>query len=129
MENPQTAARRLDELGAMGLTLSIDDFGTGYSSLSHLRSLPLDALKIDRSFVRDIASDANDLAIARGTIALAHSLGLRVVAEGVETMAQWQLLRGLGCDEVQGYLIACPAPAEELAGILALGSIQLAARP
>ena len=126
MENPQTAARRLDELGAMGLTLSIDDFGTGYSSLSHLRSLPLDALKIDRSFVRDIASDANDLAIARGTIALAHSLGLRVVAEGVETMAQWQLLRGLGCDEVQGYLIACPAPAEELAGILALGSIQLA---
>lgn len=129
MENPQTAARRLDELGAMGLTLSIDDFGTGYSSLSHLRSLPLDALKIDRSFVRDIASDANDLAIARGTIALAHSLGLRVVAEGVETMAQWQLLRGLGCDEVQGYLIACPAPAEELAGILALGSIQLAAMP
>ena len=128
MENPQTAARRLDELGAMGLTLSIDDFGTGYSSLSHLRSLPLDALKIDRSFVRDIASDANDLAIARGTIALAHSLSLRVVAEGVETMAQWQLLRGLGCDEVQGYLIACPAPAEELAGILALGSIQLAAR-
>jgi diguanylate cyclase (GGDEF)-like protein len=127
MENPQTAARRLDELGAMGLTLSIDDFGTGYSSLSHLRSLPLDALKIDRSFVRDIASDANDLAIARGTIALAHSLGLRVVAEGVETMAQWQLLRGLGCDEVQGYLIACPAPAEELAGILALGSIQLPA--
>jgi len=129
MENPQTAARRLDELGAMGLTLSIDDFGTGYSSLSHLRSLPLDALKIDRSFVRDIASDANDLAIARGTIALAHSLGLRVVAEGVETMAQWQLLRGLGCDEVQGYLIACPAPAEELAGILALGSIQLATKP
>ncbi|MGA8880707.1 MAG: EAL domain-containing protein [Azonexus sp.] len=128
MENPQTAARRLDELGAMGLTLSIDDFGTGYSSLSHLRSLPLDALKIDRSFVRDIASDANDLAIARGTIALAHSLGLRVVAEGVETMAQWQLLREHGCDEVQGYLIACPAPAEELAGILALGSIQLAAR-
>mgnify|MGYP001111686348 CR=1 FL=1 len=129
MENPQTAARRLDELGAMGLTMSVDDFGTGYSTLSRLRSLPLDALKIDRSFVRDIASDANDLAIARGTIALAHSLGLRVVAEGVETMAQWQLLRGLGCDEVQGYLIACPAPAEELAGILALGSIQLAARP
>ena len=125
MENPATAARRLDELGAMGVTLSIDDFGTGYSSLSHLRSLPLDALKIDHSFVRDIASDASDLAIARGTIALAHSLGLRVVAEGVETMAQWQLLRDHGCDEVQGYLIARPAPAEDLAGILSMGRIAL----
>ena len=125
MENPDTAARRLGELGAMGVTLSIDDFGSGYSSLSHLRSLPLDALKIDRSFVRDIASDANDLAIARGTIALAHSLGLRVVAEGVETVAQWQLLRDHGCDEVQGYLIARPAPAEALAGILSMGRISL----
>ncbi|MBP5998288.1 MAG: EAL domain-containing protein [Azonexus sp.] len=125
MENPATAARRLDELGAMGVTLSIDDFGTGYSSLSHLRSLPLDALKIDHSFVRDIASDASDLAIAGGTIALAHSLGLRVVAEGVETMAQWQLLRDHGCDEVQGYLIARPAPAEDLAGILSMGRIAL----
>lgn len=125
MENSESAARHLGELGAMGVTLSIDDFGSGYSSLSHLRSLPLDALKIDRSFVRDIASDANDLAIARGTIALAHSLGLRVVAEGVETQAQWQLLRDNGCDEVQGYLIARPAPAEELAGVLSLGRIPL----
>jgi len=128
MENPATAARRLDELGAMGVTLSIDDFGSGYSSLSHLRSLPLDALKIDHSFVRDIASDAGDLAIARGTIALAHSLGLRVVAEGVETMAQWQLLLDHGCDEVQGYLIARPAPAEDLAGILSMGRIALPVR-
>ena len=125
MENAESAARHLGELGAMGVTLSIDDFGSGYSSLSHLRSLPLDALKIDRSFVRDIASDANDLAIARGTIALAHSLGLRVIAEGVETMAQWQLLRDNGCDEVQGYLIARPAPAEALAGILSLGRLPL----
>lgn len=125
MENADTAARRLGELGAMGVTLSIDDFGTGYSSLAHLRSLPLDALKIDHTFVRDIASDANDLAIARGTIALAHSLGLRVVAEGVETMAQWRLLRELGCDEVQGYLIARPAPAETLAGILTVGRIPI----
>jgi len=112
----------------MGVTLSIDDFGSGYSSLSHLRSLPLDALKIDHSFVRDIASDASDLAIARGTIALAHSLGLRVVAEGVETTAQWQLLRDHGCDEVQGYLIARPAPAEDLAGILSMGRIALPVR-
>ena len=123
MENAETAERRLGELSAMGVTLSIDDFGTGYSSLSHLRSLPLDALKIDQTFVRDIATDANDLAIARGTIALAHSLGLRVVAEGVETMAQWQLLREHGCDEVQGFLIARPLPAEELAGLLVAGKI------
>lgn len=99
----------------MGIRLSIDDFGTGYSSLARLRSLPLDALKIDHTFIRDITIDGNDLAIAQGTIALAHSLGLKVIAEGVETAEQWKLLVDSGCDEMQGYLIARPAPAEDLA--------------
>lgn len=115
MRDPDNANLMLGELGAMGIRLSIDDFGTGYSSLARLRSLPLDALKIDHTFIRDITIDGNDLAIAQGTIALAHSLGLKVIAEGVETAEQWKLLVDSGCDEMQGYLIARPAPAEDLA--------------
>jgi diguanylate cyclase (GGDEF)-like protein len=115
MRDPDNATLMLGELGAMGIRLSIDDFGTGYSSLARLRSLPLDALKIDHTFIRDITIDGNDLAIAQGTIALAHSLGLKVIAEGVETIEQWKLLVDSGCDEMQGYLIARPAPADDLA--------------
>lgn len=118
MRDPDKASLVLGELAAMGIRLSIDDFGTGYSSLARLRSLPLDALKIDRTFIRDIAVDSNDLAIARGTVALAHSLGLRVIAEGVETIEQWELLADSACDEMQGYLIARPAPADELIEII-----------
>lgn len=118
MDNPGKAVLVLGELGTLGVTLTIDDFGTGYSSLSYLKRLPIDSLKIDRSFVLDITHDANDLAIARGTIALAHSLGLRVVAEGVETEEQRELLRASGCDELQGYLVAAPMPADELAAFL-----------
>ncbi len=114
MDHPENAALLLGELDALGIRLAIDDFGTGYSSLSHLRRLPIGALKIDRSFIRDITDDANDLAIARGTIALAHTLGLRVVAEGVETEAQRELLRASGCDEIQGFLVAEPMPADRL---------------
>jgi EAL domain-containing protein (putative c-di-GMP-specific phosphodiesterase class I) len=127
MENPESAVRLLGKLAGMGLTLSLDDFGTGYSSLANLRSLPLNALKLDYTFVRDIAVDGNDLAIARGTIALAHSLGLHVIAEGVETVAQWQLLHDLGCDEVQGYLVARPSPPEALTTLLLRGSIDVPA--
>ena len=108
MENPQEAIIILERLGRMGVTLAIDDFGTGYSSLAYLKLFPIDHLKIDRSFVADIETDLNDRAIAFGTIALAHSLGLRVIAEGVETEDQLELLRANGCDEVQGFLFSKP---------------------
>ena len=108
MENPHEAIEILRRLGSMGVTLAIDDFGTGYSSLSYLKLFPIDHLKIDRSFVRDIEQDLNDRAIAFGTIALAHSLGLQVVAEGVETTAQLALLDANACDEIQGYLFSKP---------------------
>jgi diguanylate cyclase (GGDEF)-like protein/PAS domain S-box-containing protein len=108
MENPEEAIHILERLGRMGVTLAIDDFGTGYSSLAYLKLFPIDHLKIDRSFVADIEHDLNDRAIAFGTIALAHSLGLNVIAEGVETGDQLELLRSNGCDEIQGYLFSKP---------------------
>ena len=112
MENPQEAIGILQSLGRMGVTLAIDDFGTGYSSLAYLKLFPIDHLKIDRSFIADIEHDLNDRAIALGTIALAHSLGLKVIAEGVETEDQRELLRSNGCDEMQGYLFSKPLDSE-----------------
>ncbi|MBI2308983.1 MAG: EAL domain-containing protein [Rhodocyclales bacterium] len=112
MDKPEEAIKVLQALKHMGVTLAIDDFGTGYSSLAYLKLFPIDHLKIDRSFVRDIERDPDDAAIAVSTIALAHSLGVRVVAEGVETLAQLQMLRRHGCDEVQGFFFSRPLPAE-----------------
>jgi EAL domain-containing protein (putative c-di-GMP-specific phosphodiesterase class I) len=101
----------LHALRAMGLHLSVDDFGTGYSSFSYLKHFPLDTLKVDRCFVRDITSDPDDAAITTAMIAMGHALGLKVVAEGVETAGQQALLRKQGCDEMQGYLFSRPIPA------------------
>ncbi len=114
MQNTQTTIAVLGELNAMGAQLSVDDFGTGYSSLAYLKRFPIDALKIDGSFVCDITTDPNDAAIVKAIIAMAHSLDMRVVAEAVETEQQLAFLREHRCHEVQGFLVGRPVPADEL---------------
>jgi EAL domain-containing protein (putative c-di-GMP-specific phosphodiesterase class I) len=106
-------------LKAMGLSLSIDDFGTGYSSLSALKSFPISTLKIDKSFISDLADNLDDQAIAMAVISLAHKLNLRVIAEGVETEQQRAFLRRHDCDEMQGYLYSPPVPAARISSLLA----------
>jgi EAL domain-containing protein (putative c-di-GMP-specific phosphodiesterase class I) len=119
MADPRRAGEVLDRLRALGVRLSLDDFGTGHSSLSYLKRLPLDEVKIDRSFVSGMVDDENDAVIVRSTIDLARNLGLAVVAEGVETAEVMAALAGLSCDTAQGFHISRPVPAEQLNGWLA----------
>ena len=114
MENVTRAIENLEQLHSQGVTIAVDDFGTGYSSLGYLKALPLNSLKIDRVFVKDICSDETDQNIVRTVISMAHTMGINVVAEGVETRAQFDLLREAGVDEIQGFLIGMPIAPEEL---------------
>ncbi|MBV7534931.1 EAL domain-containing protein [Duganella sp. sic0402] len=124
MDRPDAAAVTLQRLSDMGVQLAIDDFGTGYSSLSYLKRFPINALKIDRSFVSDISADADDGAIAGAVIALAHSMGLTVVAEGVETSQQRDFLRQLKCDQAQGFYFSEPMTAAALQNTFYYGEAQ-----
>ena len=121
MHNPERAVTILQGFRDMGMQTSIDDFGTGYSSLGYLKRFPVTSLKIDRSFVQDIPDDQDDVAITRAIIALAHSLNMAVVAEGVETQEQLQFLRSQNCEQIQGYLFSKPVSAEDFANLLSQG--------
>jgi len=121
MHNAKSTSSVLQALKRMGVHLAVDDFGTGYSSLSYLRQFPIDVLKIDQSFVRQISEDPNDSAIVRAIIDMGKNLKLRVIAEGIETQEQLALLQTWNCSEGQGYLFSRPVPAAQFAQLLQLG--------
>ena len=106
------AVARIRELQRLGLSIALDDFGTGYSSLSYLQRMPIDAVKLDRSFVSDLTTEASTVSMVRSVLAMADALHLRVVSEGVETQEQLEILRSLGCEEAQGYLLGRPESSE-----------------
>ncbi len=118
MQDVDRSTHLIHELKNLGVTISIDDFGTGYSSLSYLRRFPIDIIKIDRSFINELAVNAGDSAIVSAIIIMAHSLNMKVVAEGVETLHQYEGLKALHCDEIQGFIISPPQPAERIESIL-----------
>jgi diguanylate cyclase (GGDEF)-like protein/PAS domain S-box-containing protein len=118
MSNQDHADKVLNQLKALGFHLTMDDFGTGYSSLAYLKRFPFDSVKIDQSFVRGIPVNRDDCAIVEAIVAMAHSLDLKVVAEGVETQEQSEFLRNLGCDQIQGYIFSKPIPSAEIVGLL-----------
>jgi EAL domain-containing protein (putative c-di-GMP-specific phosphodiesterase class I) len=118
MTNPEDSVGILESLSRMGVLVSVDDFGTGYSSMSYLRRFPIDKLKIDRGFIRDLMTRPDDASIVRAIISLAHSLRLKVVAEGVETQEQLGFLRSLGCDQYQGHHFSPPLPAQDFGDLV-----------
>jgi EAL domain-containing protein (putative c-di-GMP-specific phosphodiesterase class I) len=118
MSDAHRSAATLESLHACGFPVAVDDFGTGYSSMSYLKRLPVSKLKIDRSFVSDLGAGAKSDSIVSAVIALAHGLGMTVVAEGVETAIQRSILAGFGCDQYQGYLFSRPVPADQVLGLL-----------
>ena len=118
MGNISNTSQLLRQIRALGVSLSIDDFGTGYSSLAYLKRLPLNTLKIDRSFIQDIQTSSQDMEIVQAIIVMAHTLQLQVVTEGVETTEQLELLRHYGCDFIQGYLISRPVELDALPRVL-----------
>ena len=118
MDDIETSATTLRLLHKAGMKISIDDFGTGYSTLNSLKRFPISSVKIDRSFIRNITTDSDDAGIIKAIITMAHSLGLRVVAEGVESEEQFAFLGNLNCDEFQGFLFSPPVPQDEASNLL-----------
>jgi EAL domain-containing protein (putative c-di-GMP-specific phosphodiesterase class I) len=114
MQNAENTMYTLRELKGLGVRISMDDFGTGYSSLNYLKRFPIDTLKLDKSFIKDVVTDASDASIVSAVIQMAHSLNLNVVAEGVEREDQLDFLRRQNCDTIQGYLFSKPVPVEQL---------------
>jgi EAL domain-containing protein (putative c-di-GMP-specific phosphodiesterase class I) len=123
MRDVAVTARILDQLKIVGVRLALDDFGTGYSSLSQLGALPIETLKIDRSFVAGMTDKPSDAAIVAAVVGLGHELGMKVLAEGVETDEQLAMLRGHGCDELQGYFFGRPLPPDEAAALIREGTL------
>ena len=121
MDNLKAAIKTLNRLQCSGINISIDDFGTGYSSFGYLKNLPINVLKIDRLFIKDIMTDAYDKNIVNTVISMAHGMDLKVIAEGVETLEQYKLLEELSCDEIQGYLFSKPVDAESATKLLEEG--------
>jgi EAL domain-containing protein (putative c-di-GMP-specific phosphodiesterase class I) len=118
MNNQEFAGKQLNQIKALGIHLTMDDFGTGYSSLAYLKRFPFDTVKIDRSFVMEIPDNKDDSAIVAAIIAMAHTLQLKVVAEGVETKEQFEYLRDLKCDQIQGYYFGKPLTSSEVVHLL-----------